>query len=49
MGPSLLAIMLLYLAILYSGAQSVTAERNTRRSDGSDKYKGVRQQYITEY
>ena len=42
-------ILLLYLVILCSGAQSVTADRDTRRSDGSNKYKGVRQQYIIKY
>ena len=39
----LLAIILLYLAILRSGAQSVIMNRNARRSDDSDKYKGVGQ------
>ena len=43
------AIILLYPAVLRSGAQSVTADRNTRRNNGSNQYKGVRQQYITEY
>ena len=37
-----LAIMLLYLAVLSTGAQSVTADRNIRYSDGLDEYKGVR-------
>ena len=27
----------------------ITADRDARRSDGSNEYKGVRQQYITEY
>ena len=43
------AIVLLCPAIFWDGAQSVTADRDARRSDGSDKYKGVREQYITEY
>ena len=38
-----LVIMLLYLVVLRSGAQSVTADRDTRYSNNSDKYKGVRQ------
>ena len=37
------AIMLLYLATLRSGAQSVTVDRDTQRSDSTDKCKGVRQ------
>ena len=32
--------------ILGTGAQSVTADRDTQRSDDSNKYKGVRQQCI---
>ena len=32
----LLAIMLLYLAVPWSGAQSVTVNRNTHYSDGLD-------------
>ena len=28
---------------------NVMADRDARRSDGSDKYKGVREQYITEH
>ena len=36
-------------AVLSSGAQSVTANRDTRRSDSSDKYKEVRQQRIIKY
>ena len=43
------AITLLYPATLRSGAQSVTADRDTGRSDGTDKRKEVRQQGITEY
>ena len=35
-GFSSLAMLLLYLAILRRGAQSVTADRSTRRSDDSD-------------
>ena len=35
------AIILSYLAVLRSGAQSVTADRDTRRSNNSGKYKGV--------
>ena len=31
------------------GVRTVTADRNTRRSDDSNKYEGVRQQCITEY
>ena len=41
-------IVLLYLVALGTGAQSVTTDRDARRSDGSNKYKGVRQQGITE-
>ena len=44
MGPGfsfLSAIMLSYLAILGTGAQSVTVNRNTWHSDTSDEYKGV--------
>ena len=37
------AILLLNLVILGNGAQSVTAGRNTRRSNGLNKYEGVRQ------
>ena len=40
-GVPLLAIILLYPAILRSGAQSVTVDRDTRRSNNSNKYKGV--------
>ena len=37
-------MMLSYLVVLGSGAQSVTADRDTRRSkNSSDKYKGVGQ------
>ena len=36
-------IIILYLTTLRSGAQSITADRNTRRSNGTDKRKGVRQ------
>ena len=44
MGFSSSAIALLYLAVLGTGAQSVTADRDVRRSNkGSDKYKKVRQ------
>ena len=39
-GFSLSAILLLYLAVLGTGAQSITANRDTRRSDGSNEYKG---------
>ena len=56
-GPTLLAsvaevgfppltILILNLAVLSSGAQNIIINRNTRRSNGSQKYKGVRQQYI---
>ena len=38
---SFLAITLLYLTVLGTGTQSVTADRNTRRSNCSNKYKGV--------
>ena len=37
------AIVLLYPVVLRRGAQSVIADRDARRSDGSDKYKGVGQ------
>ena len=40
------AILLLNLVILGTGAQSVTANRDIRRSDDLNKYEGVRQQYI---
>ena len=40
-GFSSLVIILSYLVILRNDAQSVTADRDTRRSNGSDKYKGV--------
>ena len=42
-------ILLLNPVILGTGAQSVTADRNTRRSDGLNKYEEVRQQYIIKY
>ena len=48
-GFSLLVMMLLYLAVLGTGAQSVTADRDIRRSNSSNGYKGVRQQYIIKY
>ena len=35
-------IILSYLIALGTGAQSVTADRDTRRSNGSNKYEGVR-------
>ena len=35
------AIALSNLIVQGTGAQSVTADRDTRRSDGTDKYKGV--------
>ena len=37
------------LVILGTGAQSITTDRDIRRSDGSNKYEGVRQQYIIKY
>ena len=37
-----LTMLLLNLVILGTGTQSVTANRDTRRSDGSNKYEGVR-------
>ena len=37
-----LAIILLYLAVLSSGAQSVIADRDTRCSNSLDEYKEVR-------
>ena len=40
-GFSSLAITLLYLAVLGTGVQIITADRNTRYSDSSDEYKGV--------
>ena len=43
MRPPYSDILLLNPAILGSGAQSVTTDRDTRRSDGSNEYKGVRQ------
>ena len=48
-GVGFFSLVMLYLVILRSGAQSVIADRDTRRSDGSDKYKGVGQQYIIKY
>ena len=44
-----LAITLLYLIIFGTGAQSITADRNTRRSNYSNEYKEVRQQDIIKY
>ena len=35
-------MLLLNLAVLGSGAQSVIVNKNTRRSNSSDKYKEVR-------
>ena len=46
---SLSDMLLSNLIVLGSGAQSVTADRDTRRSDSSNKHKEVRQQGITEY
>ena len=43
------AIILLYLAVLGTGAQNITVNRDTRRSNYLDKYKGVRQQNIIKY
>ena len=43
------AIMLLYLIILSTGAQSITVDRDARRSDGPDEYEGIKQQYIIKY
>ena len=37
----LLIIIILYLTTLRSGAQSITADRDTRRSNNMDKRKGV--------
>ena len=34
-------ILLLYLVALGTGAQSITADRDTRCSNSSNKYKGV--------
>ena len=48
-GAPSLAIILLYPAILWRGAQSVTADRDIYYSNSSNKYKGVWQQSITEY
>ena len=42
-------MLLSYQVVLGTGAQSVTADRDTRRSDDLDEYKAVRQQGITEY
>ena len=42
------AIALSYQVVLGTGAQSVTADRDTRRSDCSDENEAVRQQGITE-
>ena len=44
-----LVITLLYQVVLSTGTQSITVNRNTRRSNGSDKDKAVQQQYIIEY
>ena len=41
LGFFLLAIILLYLAVLQRGAQSVIADRNTCYSNSLDEYKGV--------
>ena len=40
-GFSFLIIILLYLAVLRSGAQSIIADRDTRHSNSLDEYKGV--------
>ena len=40
------AILLLNLGILGTGAQSVTTNRDIRRSNSSNKYEGVQQQCI---
>ena len=37
------AILLLNLVVLGTGAQSITANRNTRHSNSLNKYKGVQQ------
>ena len=42
-------ILLLNLVVLGSGTQNITANRDTRRSNNSNKYKGVRQQNIIKY
>ena len=42
-------MLLSYPAVLGTGAQSVTADRDTWRSDDSNKYKEVQQQYIIKY
>ena len=41
-----LNMLLSYQIVLGTGAQSVTADRDTRRSDNSNKDKAVRQQDI---
>ena len=40
-GPSSSAILLLYPAVLRSGAQIIIINRDSQYSYGSDKYKGV--------
>ena len=47
--PSESAMLLLNLVVLGTGAQSVIMNRDIRRSDNSNKYEGVRQQYIIKY
>ena len=42
-------MLLSHLVVRGSGAQSVTANRDTHRGNGSNKYKGVQQQYIKKY
>ena len=46
---SSLTIILLYPAVLRSGAQSIIIIRDIRCSNGSNKYKEVGQQYIIKY
>ena len=38
---TLLIIILLYLVVLGTGTQSITADRGVRRNNTSNKYKGV--------
>ena len=45
----LLAIVILYLITLRSGAPSVITDRDTRRSNNMNKRKEVRQQSIIKY
>ena len=48
-GFSSFTILVLYPAVLRSGAQNIITNRDIRRSNSLDKYKGVGQQRIIKY